>query len=145
VSESAPDAAPESDPVAARRRWKRAIQGSYLGGSAAIFGGVALGYDLAGAVLYLLGVVLGTALWAIARFRSPVLLYDERDRRLERRASYWAFMIAAGAGLAGFPPLFVLEAAGYYVIEPPLEGVLYAFSALFLLWGACYGVVRSRA
>lgn len=136
---------PETDPVDTRRRWKRAIQGCFVAGSVAIFLGVLLGQDLVGAVLYLLGVLLGSGLWIVARFRSPVLLYDERDRRIDGRASHWTVMIAGAAGIAVFPPLFVIEAAGYYAMEPPVEGILYALSALFLLWGVCYGVLRSRS
>lgn len=145
MSDPTADTAPESDPEATRRRWKRAINGSYLGGAAAIFGGVVLDYQLAGAILYLLGIVVGTAIWAVARFHSPVLLYDERDRRMERRASHRTILTAAAVGLAVFPVTFVLDAAGYYEIRPPLEGALYTFSALFLLWGALYIYERLRS
>lgn len=133
------------DPERTRRRWKRAINGSYLLGALAIVVGVLVDYQLVGAVAYLLGIVLGTSLWAVVRYRRPIMLYDERDRRIERRASYRTIMTAGAVVLAVFPVLFVLEAAGYYELEPPLVGVLYAFSALFLFWGAFYSVERVQS
>lgn len=134
----------ETDLAETRRRWKLAIYASYGVGALAIVVGVVVERQLAGAIAYLLGIVLGTAFWAIARFYSPVLLYDERDLRAERRASHRAILTTAAVGLAVFPVLFVLDAAGYYEIQPPLEGALYAVSALFLLWGVLYVVDRVR-
>lgn len=128
-----------------RRRFKRLTYGAYWTGIVAMFAGFLLDRILAGAVLYLAGVVVGSAVFAYARFGTDVMLLDERDRRLERAASHYAVMTVGYVGLAVFPVLFVLSAAGRFEFPPTLAGVLYAVSGLFLLWGAYYTWFRSRS
>lgn len=83
-----------------RRRWKIAMGSPFAIGIAGMVLGIALGFELAGSVVYL--------------------------------------------GLATFPVLFVLEAAGAFTFGPVLTGVLYSFSALGLTWGAYYTVLDRR-
>lgn len=128
-----------------RRRYKLAIFGPFVGAIVAMFVGIAAGYELVASVLYLAGIVVGSAVLAYVRFATPVMLGDERHLRLERRASHVTITTVGWIGLAVFPVLFVLDAAGRYEFAGVSEGVLFAFSAQFLLWGAVYTVIRLRS
>lgn len=126
----------------ARKRYYRVVNGFYVVGIVTLLLGLFTGFELIGSVTYLLGVVGGGASSVYLKRRASVPITDERDVRLARKASYATVRIYATAGLAVFPVLFVLEAADYYTFSPLVEGGLYAFSALGLLWGACYLAVK---
>lgn len=127
-----------------RRRWKIAMGSPFAIGIAGMVLGITLGYELAGSVAYLAGIVGGTiACGAASRF-ADVTLYDERFDDVATRASHYTYLTAVYLGLAVFPVLFVLEAAGEFSFDPLLTGVLYSFSALGLTWGAYYTVLDRR-
>jgi len=128
-----------------RQRWKRSIYGSFGVGIVALLVGVGLGFDLVGAIGYFLGVTVGGALCLYACLLGSVTISDERFADIERRASHYTLMGLAYTGLATFPALFVLEAAGEFEFSQPLDTVLLTFSALFLLWGAVYTTLRIRS
>lgn len=117
-----------------RRRYNRIVAGFYAVGIGGFFLGMFLGYDLVGAVVYLLGVIGGIGSSVYARRLSPVTMTDERDERFVQRASYLTMMIVAAFTLAVFPVLFVFDAAGTFTFSPLLTGVLYTVGAIGLLF-----------
>ena len=125
-----------------RRRYNGVVYGCYAVGIAAMFIGLTFGYELLGSIVYLLGIVAGSASSLLIKRLSSVAITDERDKRLAERTSFLAIRVVVTVGLAIFPVLFVLDAAGQYTFTPLVEGVLYSFSALGLLWGACYLLVK---
>lgn len=128
-----------------RQRWKLAIYGSFGVGIAALLVGSATGFDLIGAIGYLLGVTAGAVLYLYACFLGSVTISDERFADIERRASHYTVRGLAYAGLAIFPALFVLEAAGRFELGQTLDTVLYTVSGFFLLWGTVYTALRIRS
>lgn len=113
-------------------------------GIAAMLLGIALGYELVGSVVYLAGLVGGTIACGVASRYADVTLYDERFDDVAKRASHYTYLTAVYLGLATFPALFVLDAAGEFAFGPVLTGVLYSFSALGLTWGAYYTLFDRR-
>lgn len=136
---------PQTDVGRRRFRWKATIYGSYTVGIVAMLVAVSLGYDLVGAVVYFLGVCVGTLACGYACFLGDVTISDERFAAIERRASHYTLMGLAYVGIAVFPGLIVLEAAGRFQFGPFLELLLFAFSGLFLLWGGVYTLLRWRS
>lgn len=135
----------QSDRAGRRRRWKVALFGPYVAGILALLLGLALGYELVGTVGYLLGLVLGTAACGVFKLRGEVTLSDERFDAIAKEASHYTYLTAAFLGLATFPLLLVLEAAGEFTFDPLATGVFYSFSALGLTWGAYYTVLKRRS
>lgn len=125
-----------------RKQYYRVVNGFYAVGVVSLLLGLFLGFELIGSVVYLLGIVGGATSSVYLKRRASVAITDERDERLVQRASYLTVTIFAGVALAVFPVLFVLQAAGHYEFTPVVEGVLYAVSALGLLWGACCLAVK---
>ncbi|WP_144060687.1 hypothetical protein [Salinarchaeum sp. Harcht-Bsk1] len=136
---------PETPVGRRRQRWRVAIYGSFTVGIVALLAGVGIGFDLVGAIGYFLGVTVGGALCVYACVLGSVTISDERFAAIERRASHYTLLGLAYAGLATFPALFVLEAAGRFAFSEALETLLFAFSALFLVWGAVYTALRIRS
>lgn len=135
----------QADRERRRRRWKVALGAPFVLGILALLSGLLLGYELAGTIGYLLGLVLGTAACGAFKLRGEVTLYDERFDAIAKEASHYTYLTAAYLGLAVFPLLFVLEAAGEFTFDPLARGVLYSFSALGLTWGAYYTVLKRRS
>lgn len=135
---------PETEVGRRRFRWKSVIYGTFALGIAGLFVGTSVGYDLAGAVVYFLGVTAGAGLCLYACTVGSLTFRDERTAAIERRASHYTIAGLAYLGLAIFPALFVLEAAGRFTFGPTLEAVLYGFSGLFIVWGAVFTVLRLR-
>lgn len=127
-----------------RRHWKIATFSPFVIGIVGMVLGIALGYELAGSAVYLAGIVGGTVACGVASRYADVTLYDERFDDVATRASHYTYLTAVYLGLATFPALFVLEAAGEFSFGPVLTGVLYSFSALGLTWGAYYTVLDRR-
>lgn len=125
-----------------RKQYYRVVNGFYAVGIVSLLLGLFLGFELIGSVGYLLGIVGGATSGVYLKWTTSVTIVDERDERLVQRGSYLTIVIFAGVALAVFPVLFVLASAGYYEFTPVVEGVLYAVSALGLLWGACCLAVK---
>jgi len=136
---------PETQVGRRRQRWKQAIYGSFTVGIAALLVGVGIGFELVGTIGYFVGVTAGAALCLYACFVGSVTISDERFSAIERRASHYTLMGLAYAGIATFPALFVLEAAGHFEFSQTQDTLLLALSALYLVWGAVYTALRIRA
>lgn len=136
---------PQTEVGRRRFRWKLVIYGSFGVGIVTMVVASALGHDLVGAVAYFVGVAVGSLACVYACFLGDVTIGDERHDAIERRASHYTVMGLAYVGIAVFPTLIVLEAAGEFQLGPPLEFALYGLSGLFLLWGGVYTVLRWRS
>lgn len=136
---------PQTEVGLRRRRWRIAIYGAFTVGVLGLLVGVNVGRDLAGALVYLGGVAVGSACCLYACYWDDLTLRDERFAAIERRASHYTVSLIAYVGIATFPLLFVLEAADEFTFGPALEAALYAASALFVLWSVVYVALRIRS
>jgi len=69
---------------------------------------------------------------------------DERDRALERHTSHTAVQLV-GAGLIVLAPgLNALAEANVYDAPPILDGVVFGWGIVFVLWGVAYLYERSQ-
>lgn len=120
--------------LARRRRYRWAYTGSVLAGVLALFLAFRLDYPLLGIGLYWVGIL---GMFAIM-WLSPVDLFDERERSLERLAALRAFQIVAVVAIVGGPGLVALEEVGYATITPVVSGVFLAYAALAATFGVVY-------
>jgi uncharacterized membrane protein len=132
-------------PVQRGRRYRRSIIGLAAVGVAALLVGMAVGESLAGLVVYALAVVGMFGILAYAQVSDSVALGDERENRLERRASHLTFQLFGYAGLCVFVAMFLLDAVGRYEFGGAAEPLLYAFSVVSLTWGGIYLLLRYRS
>jgi peptidoglycan biosynthesis protein MviN/MurJ (putative lipid II flippase) len=123
-----------------RKRYRWAYVGSLLTGIVAMFVAMRLGYPLVGIGLYWAGVLgMGVVFWC-----SPVELFDERDRSLERRAAALTLNVMAVVGVATIPGAVFLEKAGYLTITPTMTGMALGYLAFYAVGAAVYAVVWLR-
>ncbi|WP_233255246.1 DUF2178 domain-containing protein [Haloplanus rallus] len=106
--------------------------------------GLATDRHLVGTVLYLLGSWIGGVIAVVAPRWSDQQLQDERDDALHNRASGLAMGITMALGIGIVPALYVLEAGGYVDLTGAIGGGILVASALFLLYGVCFGIVKRR-
>lgn len=114
-------------------------------GIVSFFAGMLLDRTFVGLVVYAVTCLGGIATLLYLQFASSVQLSDEREQQLHERASGTAIMIATYVGLPVVIGFYLLDTLGYYAIPPVVWGGIYAYSALFLLWGVVYTVVRYNA
>ncbi|RXK48326.1 DUF2178 domain-containing protein [Halorientalis pallida] len=135
----------QEHPARRGQRYNRIIMAVFAVGIVSFFAGMLLDQTLAGLVVYAVACLGGIAALLYLQFASSVQLTDEREQRLNERASGATIMIAAYIGLPVVIGLYLLDNLGYYTIPPVVWGGIYAYSALFLLWGVVYTVVRYNA
>jgi uncharacterized membrane protein len=116
------------------------MYGSILVGVAGFVGGGELGYPLVGLAVYWAGVLGFVAIWK----GTSVQLFDERDAALDRRASHVTLQIAGAVGILTMTTLVVLENATAVMVGERVWGGFLALSALFVLYGVVYTVIRYR-
>jgi len=134
-----PDVPPESR-LEKMRFYRRLLYGCLAVGVSGFLVAEALEYPLVAVTIYW-GGLLGML---AVKFGTSVRLFDERDRALERRASNVTIYLVAGALIVAAPAVFALEATGGYEAPPTVSSILFGFSAMFLLWGAVFLVLRYR-
>lgn len=129
------------EPLARKRRYRRLMVGSALGGVAGglVFRGV-LGYPLLGEAVYWLGIVGFLAVWR----GTSVTLFDERDAALERRASHLTLTLFAGVLVVGAAAARVLSYTGAYAVPSEAWAVLWGYVAVFATFGVTYAWLRYR-
>ncbi|WP_256391297.1 DUF2178 domain-containing protein [Natronoarchaeum rubrum] len=125
-----------------RRTYRRLVYGIVAVAVLGLFVGIALGQHLAGAVVYLLGTWIGGTITVAAPRLSDRTLQDERDYELHNHASGLALRVTMVLGLSVLPVLYVLDAGGQFEISGAVSGMVLTLSALFLLYGICYGIVK---
>ncbi|WP_073307669.1 DUF2178 domain-containing protein [Halobaculum gomorrense] len=123
--------------VSTRRRYRRLLFGSVGLGVAANVALRLLSYPVAAEAAYWVGIVGFLAVWQF----SPVQLFDERDAELERRASTLTLVAAAVVLVLGASGARTLGALGVYDAPPFVEGVLYGYVGLFVVFAVAYGWV----
>lgn len=100
---------------------------------------------LVGAVLYLIGAWIGGGIAFLAPRWSDACLQDERDYEFHNRASGLVMGMTMAIGLGLIPACYVLEAGGYVELTGAPAGAIVLVSALFLLYGVCFGIVQRRS
>ncbi|WP_232701097.1 DUF2178 domain-containing protein [Halobacterium wangiae] len=122
------------------RRYRRLMYGSILVGVGGFVAAGEFGYPLVGLAVYWVGILGFVGVWK----GTSVDLFDERDAALERRASYLTLQIAAVVGLLTMTTLVVAENTAAVDVPDRVWGGFVALSALFVLYGIVYTVVRYR-
>jgi undecaprenyl pyrophosphate phosphatase UppP len=127
-----------------RQTYSRLVYGIVGIGVFGLLTGLVINQHLVGTVIYLLAAWIGGGIAFIAPIWSDRKLQDERDYELHNRASGLTIGVATVLGLGFIPALYVLDAGGYIVLTGAAGGVVLAVSALFLLYGVCFGIVKVR-
>ena len=109
-----------------------------------LLAGLVINQHLVGTVIYLLAAWIGGAIAFLAPKWSDANLQDERDYDLHNRASGLTMGITMTVGIGVVPVLYVLDAGGYVTITGAIGGVILLASAMFLLYGLCYGIAKRR-
>ena len=131
-----------ADRLSKRRFYRRLMWGS-LGAGVGI--GLllrwGLDYPLVGEAVYLIGI----AGFLAAAWRSPVALFDERDRSLELRASgitlgVLAVVLAGGASVSR-----IATYTGTYDVPSAVWTVLTGYTAIFGVFAVVYLALRYRS
>lgn len=125
-----------------RQTYSRLVYGIAALAVLGLFAGMAIDRHFVGAIVYLLGTWTAGAITVAAPRLSDRTLQDERDYELHNRASGLLVGITMVLGLSVLPALYVLDAGGQFEISGAVAGVVLTLSALFLLYGICYGVVK---
>ncbi|NHN43310.1 hypothetical protein G9C85_16960 [Halorubellus sp. JP-L1] len=127
----------DDEPLARRRRDRR------------LFGGLVAAAMLSFITLDYLGrpIVAVAAYWtfvvgaATVVYRSDAIM-DERDLALERITSLRAIQVVGAALVVLGPGIGALSEAGIYDAPPVVDGVLFGWVAVFVVWGVAYGATR---
>ena len=110
-----------------------------LAGVAAFVGAVA-DYLYVGIAAYAVLCVAGFGV----RRTADATLFDERDRALEQRASHLTLTLAAGALIVGASAARLVPRVSSYAVPPEVWPALYAYVALFCVFGIAYTWLRHR-
>jgi hypothetical protein len=127
-----------------RRTYRILVYGIVGTGVLGLLVGLLTGRHLAGTAVYLLGAWVGGGVALLAPRVSDANLQDERDHELHNRASGMTMGVTMTVGLAVVPALYVLDAGGRLEITGALGGAVSLASALFVLYGVCFGLVTRR-
>ena len=131
-------------PIQDGRKYRRLIYGLIAVGIVSLLAGTAIERSLAGLVVYALAVLGAFTTILLVRYRSSAVLQDEREHRLEQRASHITFQLFGYLGLFAFIGLFFLDATGQVPLGTTAETLLYAYAVICLTWGAFYAGLRYR-
>ncbi|WP_075937972.1 DUF2178 domain-containing protein [Halosegnis longus] len=134
----------QTTPRLSRTTYQRVVYGIIALAVIGLFVGIIVDRPLAGTAVYLVGAWVGGGFAFLAPRLSSAQLQDERDDALHNRASGLLLKIVTVITLATVPALYVLDAADYLTIPGALWGAIVTLSALFILYGVCYGLVKQR-
>lgn len=132
---------PATERLSRQRRYRRLMFGFVAAG--VVLGLTlreALGAPLLGEAVYWVGIVGFIAVW----WASPVTLFDERDRSLERRASHLTLSLFAVVLVVGASTARVLTYTDTYAVPSQVWVALWAYVALFVTFGVAYVWLRYR-
>jgi len=127
-----------------RQRYRGLVYGIAAVAILGLLAGIALGQHFIGTLVYLIGAWAAGGIAVLAPMWSDATLQDERDWELHNRASGILVGITMILGLSTLPALYVLEAGNYLKITGTVSGVIFTLSALFLLYGVCFGIAKRR-
>jgi len=123
------------------RRYRQLLVGFPVGGAIiAILLREVLGYPLVSEAVYWVGIVGFLAVW----LGTSVTLFDERDHALERRASQLTLTIFAPVLVVAASLARVLPKVSDVAVPDAVWPALYAFVALYAVFGIVYLTLRSR-
>jgi len=122
------------------RRYRRLMIGSALGGTVGFIAADTAGFPIVGVVVYWAGFGGFLAVWQ----GTSVVLFDERDRALERRAIAIATTVFALGLILLWPTLLVLSELDVYTPPPAFDGVLLAVAVQAVLFTVAYLRLRYR-
>lgn len=131
-------------PTLTRQRYRGLVYGIAAIAILALLTGLAIDQHLAGTVVYMVGAWIAGGITVGAPVWSDQTLQDERDYELHNRASGLLVGIAMVVGLSVLPALYVLDAGDIVEITGAVSGVVLTLSALFLLYGVCFGIVKRQ-
>ena len=114
--------------------------GSVLGGTIGFIAADSAGFPLVGVVLYWAGFGGFLMIWQ----GTSAVLFDERDRALERRAITNATTVFALGMILLWPTVLVLSEIDVYTPPPAFDGVLLAVAVQALLFTVAYLWLRYR-
>lgn len=130
-----------TDRLSKRRFYRRLTVGLLAGGvGLGLLLREVLGYPLAGEAVYWTGVVGALAVL----FGSPVSLFDERDRSIERTASQITLTVAGVVLVLGASAARVATYTGTYDVPTEVSAVLWGYVGLFAVFAVVYGWIRYR-
>lgn len=124
-----------------QERYRKLMFGTIGLGIAASIVLRALEYPLVGEAIYWLGIIGFLGIW----FGTSVSLFDERDARLEQRASQFTLYVAAVVLIVGASGSRVYATVTDQAVPPALEGAIYGYIALFAVFGVAFLWVRYQA
>lgn len=128
-------------PLSKRRTYRRLLFGSLAVGVVLGVAARLLGYPLVGEAIYWLGILGAGAAYVAA----PVGLFDERDTRLEERASALTLTLAAPLLVVAASALRTANVLDLYTAPPALWGALYGVIGVYVLFAISFVVVRLRS
>jgi uncharacterized membrane protein len=132
----------DRNPLAKQRKYRRLLFGVLFGGVAiALLLREVLGYPLVSEAVYWVAVVGFLAVW----LGTSVTLFDERDRALEERASRVTLTILAPILAITASLARVLPKVTDYAVPEAVLPALYAFVALYAVFGVVYLGLRARS
>lgn len=99
-----------------------------------------LNYPLLSEVVYWLGIIGFLAVW----LGTPLTLFDERDREIERQASQITLSLFAVVLVVGASAGRVLSYTDMYTVPAAIWAALWAYVALFGTFSIVYLWVRYR-
>jgi uncharacterized membrane protein len=127
----------DDGPLAERRRDRLMFSGLLAAAILAFFTLDYVGRPIVAAIAY-----WGCAAGAVAvLYRSDVIM-DERDRSLERITSHRAVLTVGAALVVLSPGISALSAANVYEATPFVDGILFGWLALFVVWGLAHAVTN---
>jgi undecaprenyl pyrophosphate phosphatase UppP len=132
------------NPRLTRQTYNRLVYAIVGTGILGLLIGLAINQQFVGTLVYLLGAWIGGGIAVVAPWWSDTKLQDERDYDLHNRASGLAMGITMVFGVGLVPALYVLDAGEYFALTEAMWGAIFLASALFLLYGVCFGIVKRR-
>lgn len=117
-----------------RRRYRRLSFGMLAAGLVGFVVANWIGFPITGVGVYWFGFV---GFFVVRRW-APMELFDERDCAHERQASYDTLRLAGLALVALAPAAATLDEVGYYEIPPAVQGAIWSYAGLFIVFGTAY-------
>jgi hypothetical protein len=135
-----PTETPTTNRLSERRRYRRLMVAEVVGAVLAALALRNLGYPVLSEGVYWAGILAFLGVWRL----TPVSLFDERDRALERHASQITLTAAAVVLVLGASAARLLTTATTYVVPTVVWGALYGYAGLFAVFAAAYLWMRYR-
>lgn len=129
-----------TDRLSRRRTYRRLMFGCIAIAVLLGFGFRAVDRPVLGEAVYWLGILGFFGIW----FASPLSLFDERDRALERRASLLAIQVVGAVLVLGASAGRLGVALDLFTLPTAVWGALYGYVGLFVVFGVAYAWIKYR-